>query len=146
MSSVEEMLHQMLKPARILYVEDEPGLADIVCKIMLRKYDCTLDWAASGREALDLLDKNDYDLMLLDLILGDLPAITVAKKARVKSSAMPIVIVTGFPYSKAASEVSQCGVVGLISKPFEDTAFDSIFETFKLKIRTKQDQAFFNSR
>lgn len=79
-------LHSLDKiPAtlRILLVEDME-VNVIVAKAVLEKLGYTVDVARTGQEALELFDKNQYDLVLLDIQLPDISGFDVAQTLRKK--------------------------------------------------------------
>ena len=78
--------------ARILIVEDEKNLARFVeLELKHEKYDTVVE--GNGRKALDLALKEDFDAILLDLMLPDLNGLEIARRVRqVKST--PIIMMT----------------------------------------------------
>jgi len=78
--------------ARILIVEDEKNLARFVeLELKHEKYDTVVE--SNGRKALDLALKEDFDAILLDLMLPDLNGLEIARRVRqVKST--PIIMMT----------------------------------------------------
>lgn len=101
----------------ILIVEDNTDLASLIA-LHVQDIGCTSDIAADGGKAMRLYDKNEYDLVLLDIMLPVMDGIEVCKKMRVGSQYIPIMMLTS-----KTSEIDR--VVGLevgaddyISKPF----------------------------
>lgn len=78
--------------AKILIVEDEKNLARFVeLELKHEKYDTVVE--SNGRKALDLALKEDFDAILLDLMLPDLNGLEIARRVRqVKST--PIIMMT----------------------------------------------------
>ncbi|HET8710962.1 MAG TPA: response regulator, partial [Spongiibacteraceae bacterium] len=58
-------------PARILLADDDPRLLESLYGL-LRLYRYDVDTALGGREALELLQRNPYDLILLDLRMPEI--------------------------------------------------------------------------
>jgi len=79
-------------PARILVVDDEPAVTDLLA-YNLRKtgYDCLL--AFDGKEALKLAREARPDLVLLDLMLPQVDGLDVCRELR-KTSEVPIIMIT----------------------------------------------------
>jgi DNA-binding response OmpR family regulator len=79
--------------ARLLLVEDTLDLGAAV-KRALEGAGHAVDWVDSGEDALAAVAGTDYDLILLDLGLPDMPGLAVLKRFRADSSAVPVIIVT----------------------------------------------------
>ncbi len=101
----------------ILIVEDNADLACLV-KLHLEDIHCTADIAEDGGKAMRLYEKNDYDLVLLDIMLPVMDGIEVCKRMREQGSYVPIIMLTS-----KSSEIDR--VVGLevgaddyVTKPF----------------------------
>ncbi|MDQ7058796.1 MAG: response regulator transcription factor [Ghiorsea sp.] len=101
----------------ILIVEDNADLASLIA-LHVQDIDCTSDIALDGGKAMRLFEKNDYDLIILDIMLPVMDGIEVCKKVRALGPYVPIMMLTS-----KTSEVDR--VIGLevgaddyISKPF----------------------------
>lgn len=66
---------------RILLVEDEDFIRDLY-KRQLTLADFLVDAAVTGKEGLALIEKNTYDLLLLDIMLPDINGVELLKRAR----------------------------------------------------------------
>ncbi len=101
----------------ILIVEDNADLASLIA-LHVQDIGCSSDIADNGGKAMRLYEKNDYDLVLLDIMLPVMDGIEVCKKMREGGLYVPIMMLTS-----KTSEIDR--VVGLevgaddyISKPF----------------------------
>jgi DNA-binding response OmpR family regulator len=77
----------------ILVVEDEQRIADFVNR-GLGSAGYTVEVAADGRTALDLLHENDYELVILDLMLPDMDGLSVLERARSRKISPPVLILS----------------------------------------------------
>jgi two-component system response regulator PilR (NtrC family) len=76
----------------ILVVDDELSMRELL-EYMLTKEGYQVTCAKSGREAIDLLGKNHFDLMLCDIRLGDITGLDVLRAAKnTDSDIVPIMI------------------------------------------------------
>jgi DNA-binding response OmpR family regulator len=77
--------------------------------------------AASGEEALEKLDRNQIDLVLLDVMMPKMSGIEVLEKLRVdeKSKAIPVVMVTVLKETEDKVKALEAGCDDFISKPFD---------------------------
>ena len=78
---------------RILVVEDEGAAAAVLAK-GLREHAYAVDVAGDGRTALELIAANDYDLILLDLLLPGVGGLEVCRLARAGGVSTPILMLT----------------------------------------------------
>ncbi len=147
MSPVEELLSKLLGPARILCVEDDESLALTLKSQIQRDYDCEVECVTTGEEAIQKLNATSYDLILLDLVLPGVSGVDVLQHVkRHKRPAPPVVVMTGYTESRLALDASRLGIVSLLAKPFDIAAIDDVFRLFKVRVRSRQDMAYFSSR
>jgi DNA-binding response OmpR family regulator len=78
---------------RILLVEDEADAAAVLAK-GLREHAYAVDVAGDGRKALDTATTNDYDLMVLDLLLPGMSGLEVCRRLRTDGVSTPILMLT----------------------------------------------------
>ncbi len=103
---------------KILLVEDEPGLREIIADYFSAQADgCTLDTAAHGRQALEKLDGNPYDLILLDVMLPELDGFTLCRSIR-HSSDVPVVFLTARGSEEDTLQGYGLGADDYLTKPF----------------------------
>jgi CheY-like chemotaxis protein len=84
---------------RILVLDDQPEIIELIELIVESNYrNCTIDTTISGKEALDLCDKNEYNLICADYIMPGLNGDEFVHNLRVGQSAnknTPVIIITG---------------------------------------------------
>src|SRR5919107_1855487 len=78
---------------RILVVEDERVAAEVLAK-GLREHAYAVDVAADGVTALEQAGTNDYDLIILDILLPRIDGLDVCKRLRADGLAVPILMLT----------------------------------------------------
>jgi two-component system copper resistance phosphate regulon response regulator CusR len=102
---------------RILLVEDESDAAAVLAK-GLREHAYAVDIASDGRQALDLAGINDYDLILLDLLLPRMNGLEVCRRLRSEGVTTPILMLTarGEPYQRVAG--LDVGADDYVAKPY----------------------------
>lgn len=54
---------------RILIVDDEPEARELFGEILLRSFDFIIDYAANGKECIEKVNNNNYDVVLLDVFM-----------------------------------------------------------------------------
>src|ERR1700731_1303248 len=104
---------------RILVVDDEEAIREIVCAILVAAgYIC--NQAGSGLEALALLDSGEqFELMLSDLMMADLDGIGLLERTKEKYPDMPVVMVTAVHDISVALAAIRNGAYDYLLKPFE---------------------------
>jgi CheY-like chemotaxis protein len=109
-----------ITPIRILHVDDEPDIREIVELSLGTESDFVTRSCGSGKEALDLVEDWKPDLLLLDLMMPQMGGETTLARLRtdVKSS-MPVVFMTAFCKVEEPDYFRSLGAAGVIYKPFK---------------------------
>jgi DNA-binding response OmpR family regulator len=82
---------------KILIVDDDQHIRLLYKEELLEEgYD--VDVASSGMEALQLFDKNEYDLVTLDILMPDMDGIKVLRQMKEKRPRIPIIMSTAYDY------------------------------------------------
>jgi DNA-binding response OmpR family regulator len=103
--------------SKILLVEDEESLA-IGLEYNLTHEGYSVDRAADGRKAIDLIETRAYDLIVLDIMLPYMNGFDVAKKIRIKFPQMPILMLTARTGIKDRVKGLEIGADDYLVKPF----------------------------
>ena len=106
----------MAQQGSILIVDDEAGPRESLRMILKPVY--KIYTAANGKEALALIQKENIDLVTLDLNMPGLSGIDVLKEIKKIKSDVEVIIITGYGTLKNAQEVIRYGAGDFISKPF----------------------------
>jgi len=105
-------------PARILVVDDENHVRSMIGASLERQgYDVQL--AASGGEALQLLEQNTFDLVLTDIVMQDGNGIVLLDRIHGKQPHLPVVMVTAIHDISVAIDAMRRGAYDYLLKPFE---------------------------
>ncbi|MCF6277707.1 MAG: response regulator [Anaerolineales bacterium] len=123
------MMNDIAKPKRILCIEDEPEMIDLI-RLILSRRGFEVTGADGGVEGLDAALKNPPDLVLLDLMMPDMDGWEVYQqmKADDKTRHIPVIVIT----AKAQNIDKVLGlhiakVDDYIAKPFSPQALlDSV--------------------
>lgn len=102
---------------RILLAEDDPVIADGICRA-LRRGGCAVDHVADGMEADAALASQAYDLLILDLGLPRMNGIEVLKRLRARKSAQPVLILTAQDGVDDRVRGLDAGADDYLTKPF----------------------------
>lgn len=103
---------------RILVVEDTEDLADAIVH-RLTKLGYAVDWAADGHAAEELLRQEQYQLVLLDIMLPGLDGQAVLNRLRARRDATPVLVMTARSQVDVKVDLLDLGADDFIVKPFD---------------------------
>ena len=103
---------------KLLLVEDEGNLRKPV-KYFLERNNFAVDEAEDGVVALEMVEMNEYDCILLDLNLPEIDGIEVAKRIREKKNDVPIIMVTARSQVYDKLKGFDQGADDYVTKPFD---------------------------
>ena len=104
---------------RILIVDDEEVLRDVL-EVLLQREGFDILTAASGEEALSVLDTEEVDLVILDVMLPGISGIDTLRAMRISNPALPVIVITAFSSIDGAIEAMKHGAFHYIPKPFKN--------------------------
>jgi two-component system copper resistance phosphate regulon response regulator CusR len=102
---------------RILVVEDERVAAEVLAK-GLREHAYAVDVAGDGATALEQAGTNDYDLIILDILLPRLDGLEVCSRLRAEGLTLPILMLTARGGPDQRVEGLDVGADDYLSKPY----------------------------
>src|SRR6187455_351878 len=103
---------------RILLVEDEPSAAQFIAK-GLREARHAVDVAMDGRVAAEHCQQNDYDAVILDVMLPGKDGLTVCRELRAGGSDVPVLMLTARDAVEARVAGLDSGADDYLTKPFD---------------------------
>lgn len=102
---------------RLLYADDEPALRELVQNhLSLEGFE--VETAADGVEAIDLINKNTYDLVLLDVHMPKKDGVEVLKYMKNKKIPSRLIMLTGDGDPHIVSECAKYGAMDYLTKPY----------------------------
>lgn len=104
----------------LLVVDDEPRNIQVVSNVLKEITDCHILYATNGEQALHRVEKNDIDLILLDMMMPLLDGLETCKqlKSNPRYSAIPVIFLTAKNDEESLIKAFEAGAVDYISKPF----------------------------
>jgi two-component system alkaline phosphatase synthesis response regulator PhoP len=106
---------------KVLVIDDEDFIRELV-KDFLEMEDIPCDSAENSEEGLDLINRNRYNLILLDRNLGKSKAEDIIEQIRKIDTDTPILLLTGDTDCND-EYLERVGAVGIVFKPFQVTDF-----------------------
>jgi CheY-like chemotaxis protein len=103
---------------RVLVVDDDATIRELLASV-LEKQSLTVDLAADGQEALDLLRENTYSVVLLDLLMPVVDGFTVLDRLSDGDKPLPVVLVVTGADRRALAQLDAQRIHGIVRKPFD---------------------------
>ncbi len=118
---------------KILVVDDERSMVGFL-DVLLTGEGYNVSTARNGKQALQMISKKDYDLVLCDMRLGDLNGIEVLKAAKIKNPAIIVIMISAYSSTENAVEAMNDGAYDFVPKPFDN---DELRQTIKRALELK---------
>ncbi len=122
---------ETLAGMRVLMVEDDKMNQFVGRRIIEKKWNASLTIAATGEQALSFLEENDFDLILMDLLLPNIDGYELTKMIRgnstgkFKNPKIPIIALTADAFLETRKRAFEAGVDDFLTKPFD---FEKLFQ------------------
>ncbi len=105
------------KESKILLVEDEETLA-IGLEYNLSEEGYSVKWAKDGKEAIKYFEEENFNLIILDIMLPYIDGLKIAERIRNENPQMPILMLTAKTATGDKVKGLEAGVDDYITKPF----------------------------
>ncbi len=105
--------------SRILIVDDDKSVRDFLGRFLSMKGYEHVQSAETGQEAVEIVQKGDFKLVLLDIKLPDMDGIDVLRRIKQLSNNTAVIMITGFPEEEKAKQMIKEGAYDYIIKPFD---------------------------
>ena len=108
---------------KVLIVDDNRASRDLI-RAILKHVRCNIVEASHGQQALDLIQQERPDLILLDIDMPGLDGLTVVKRIRENTSleGLPVVAVTAFAMEGDREKAMAAGFTAYLTKPVRAAA------------------------
>ncbi|MCE5333079.1 MAG: sigma-54 dependent transcriptional regulator [Desulfobacteraceae bacterium] len=130
----------MSERVRILIVDDELIVRESLVG-WLKKAGHEVDAAAGGGQALEMLQRNDYDLVFLDLKMPDMNGFVVLKNIKARFPHTLVVMITAFGSVETAIEAMKTGADDFLVKPFDPGGLQLLVEKLLKQKRLVDENA-----
>jgi len=126
------------KTPHILVVDDELSMRELL-EVLLAKEGYKVTCAKNGRDAISMIKKTVYDLLLCDIRLGDITGIDVLKALREENQDTVVIMISAYASTEAAVEAMNEGAYDFVPKPFDN---EELKKTIKnaLSLRTLEHE------
>jgi twitching motility two-component system response regulator PilG len=114
---------------RALVVDDSPAVRKQL-EIELIHFDVEVDFAASARQALSMLEATDYDVVFLDVVLPDMDGYQICKRIKTTSRRTRVVMLTGKATTEDKLKGTLAGCDAYLVKPVGRLTFQSTVKSY----------------
>ena len=122
---------------QVLVVDDEDEVRSLLDDLLNREGYLS-QACASGERAIELLKKEKFDVVLLDIKLSGTSGLEVLKKIREHHQELPVIMITGFGYDEdLIAKSKQLGCCGYIGK---NMPVSQILSTFKHLVKKAKEK------
>ncbi|HEX8096709.1 MAG TPA: response regulator, partial [Pyrinomonadaceae bacterium] len=102
---------------KILVVDDEQPIRDLLCELLGADYDCA--YASSAEEALEVFSRESFSLVLSDINMGGMSGLEMVPLVLKSSPDTVVVMLTGSQEIESAVAALRVGAYDYVTKPFD---------------------------
>ena len=106
------------RPLRVLITDDEKALRQLCRSFLLSSGHFAVE-ARCGEEAVDLVQREPFDLILMDLKMPGMGGVAAIESIRMQNKDIPILVATGQVEPGISEQLRALGVMGTLRKPFK---------------------------
>lgn len=127
-----------LEGIHILIAEDNEITQNLMKRIFQR-HGISVDLAENGQKALEMLQQNRYDLLLMDIQMPILNGIDTTKLIRREErfKDLPIIALSAFIDQEVEAAALESGMNGFVTKPLTEQAIHDLITTYLLPLKEK---------
>ena len=103
----------------ILVVDDDAGMREFL-EVLLTKENYRVSTARTGKQAVNMIQKNTYDLVLADIRLGDITGLDVLKQVKKQHPDTVVIMISAYSTTEIAVKAMNEGAYDFVPKPFDN--------------------------
>ncbi len=104
---------------KILVVDDDESMRDFL-ELLLTKENYQVFTARTGKQAVNMIQKNTYDLVLADIRLGDITGLDVLKQVKKQHPDTVVIMISAYSTTEIAVKAMNEGAYDFVPKPFDN--------------------------
>ncbi|MFA5074323.1 MAG: HD domain-containing phosphohydrolase [Nitrospirota bacterium] len=117
-----------MEAGKILIVDDDPVIRSLLSDLLESSGDYCIEIARDGREGIDKVRDQEYDVVFTDLSMPQVTGIDFIKEAKKIRPELSVVVITGHGTTENAVDAMREGAADFITKPFTRSSVASIAE------------------
>ena len=122
-----EPLSEKREPVRILVIDDEPVIRDLLFDVLSRK-GYAVDTAEDGPRGLSKAELTSYNVVFTDIRMPGMSGVEVYKQLKLVSPETHVIVMTGYGLEEMIQEALDLGAFADIKKPFDLDVVYSLIE------------------
>ena len=115
------------KKMRVLVVDDEKSVRSFFSEFFKNK-NAEVEFADTGKGAVDEAGKNHYDLIFMDIVLPEIHGVQAHEKIIELGQRIPVVMMTGYTVEGLIQRAFKNGVKKILKKPFTLREVEEVYE------------------
>ena len=116
-----------VKKMSVLVVDDEKTVRDFF-REYLKSKNADVDFADTGKGAVEEAGKNHYDLIFMDIVLPEIHGVQAYEKLKELGKKIPVVMMTGYAVEGLIERARKGGIRTILKKPFTLKEVEAVFE------------------
>ena len=125
------------KKHKILLVEDDDSLGYLLSEYLKIK-EFEVFWAQNGKKALEFIEADSHDLIILDVMLPDIDGFSLANKLKTKYPETPFIFLTARSMKIDVLKGFSLGAVDYLKKPIDEEELVARIQALLSRIRPKE--------
>lgn len=134
-----------MTPNRILVVDDEASMCDFL-SVVLSNEGYSVKAVQDGQQALEILKKEPYHCMILDLKMPKMDGLEVLRQAKAIAPEIGVVVITAYASLQSAIEALRLGALDYVNKPFKVDEIKIVVEKAFDQIQLKRENRHLRSQ
>ena len=123
---------------RVLIVDDEDDFRETIIKRLLNRK-IAADGASGGRQGLEMLAAEKFDIVVLDVKMPDMDGIEVLKEIKVRFPLVEVIMLTGHASVESGIQGMQLGAFDYVMKPVPlDELLDKMRQAYERRVLRQQ--------
>ena len=121
----------------VLIVDDEPIVRESI-RDWLKDAGYQVATAETGEEALEMIEKQDFSVMVLDVRLPGKTGIRILKEVKALKPRIKSIVITAYPSADMAGEATKLGAVDYLIKPIAPDDLERLIRETLLKCENQE--------
>ena len=122
-------IFEKLKKMELMLVDDDEWIRDSM-RIFFENEGCNLVTAETAEEALKIIKKHHFDIIIADFRLPGISGIKLFEYVRDSNQGLIKILITAYMDKKVASDAKKAGIDNLIEKPFTSETIEKVLSKF----------------